>query len=113
MKLDIEDWRTPEEREMLDNFRTKLDRGFQWQLWHHGEMKAVAWDRETLEHAAEHLYARADGSFPNFRWKGMWAGEHNEVDYENLEIEAPGGARWMTTPTFVVSVVTAPPVLRY
>jgi hypothetical protein len=110
--VDNESWRTPEEQETLDNFRSKLDRGFQWQLWHHNELKAVAWDRETLEHAAEHLYLDENprGPFPGIRWKNLLAGR---VNYENLELEAPGGVRWMTTPTFVVCVATAPPVYRF
>lgn len=104
-----ESFRTPEEDAILSEFQWRADCGTQWQLWHKGDLRGTSWDRKDVEHAAEHLYAKADGSFPNLRWKEKSAGEHNETDYANLEVEAPGGVRWMTTPTFIVNVAVAIP----
>lgn len=103
--ISSESWRTPEELEILEFFDFCAGSGHQWQLWHKGNLKDTFWKQEDARHASEHFYA-SPRFHPVFRWNDHWTGEHYEVEYSNLEIQAPGGVRWMTTNTFVLRVAT-------
>lgn len=107
--LSSESWRTPEEAELLENFRSLVNSGTQWQLWHNSELKGTWWTDKEAQHAAEHLFESLHGTPTDIMWSNNWGGEHNDTYYCNLLVEAPGAVRWMTTPIFIVEVDIASP----
>lgn len=105
--LSSESWRTPQEQEILDNFRYLVDSGYQWQLWYNGEVHGTFWEQKEAVHSAEHLFESLHGAATSTMWLDCFGGERLETAYANLLVEAPGGVRWMTTPIFIVRTAIA------
>jgi hypothetical protein len=96
-----EDFRTPDEKEILQKFRSHVLSEYQYQVWHNDTLEGTFWTRDEAEIHAKDLWSNGIWGDDEFRFREYW---NTSNPYQNLEIKSPDG-RWMTSNTFTVKVL--------